>query len=184
MSTTQPRVTGAGSANGQFATVALAATGTELHAPAPVDELLKLTERAFPPLEEAPYVEAISRVDAQQAARAILGALSDDEFFHRHWFGIESAAMQYQRFSCDQDGEEAAAASPADTLGVDLGEFMSVNEADRPGEADYVGYNFRGFAEEVTEEWRATLEQRVKAAVVANEAALVVGSRASTPAAA
>lgn len=184
MGTTQPRVTGAGSANGQFATVALAANATELHAPGPVDELLKLTERAFPPLEEAPYVEVISRVDAQQAARAVLGALSDDEFFHQHWFGIESAAMQYQRFSCDQDGDEAAAASPADTIGVDLSEFMSVNEADRPGEADYAGYDFRGFAQAVTDEWRATLEQRVKAAVVANEAALAAGSSAGTPAAA
>lgn len=86
--------------------------------------------------------------------------------------------MQYQGFSGDTDGEEAAAASPANTVGVDLYDYMSINEPDRPGEDDYVGYDFAGFAEKVSDEWRATLTSRVNAAVLANEAATTVTPRA------
>jgi hypothetical protein len=179
MSTNQPRVAGAGAANGQYAVAPLGESASGLHAPTANQELLGLAERAFPSMEEAPYVEAITRVEAQRSARAVLASLSDEQFFNEHWFGIESAAMQYQRFSGDTDGEEAAAASPADTLGVDLYDYMSINEPDRPGETGYVGYDFAGFAEKVSDEWRATLTSRVNAAVLANEAATTLAARAT-----
>ena len=168
MNTNQARVAGAGPANGQFAVIPLTAPVAGLHAPTANQQLLDLVERAFPPMEEAAYVEPITRVEAQRAARGVLASLRDEQFLNEHWFGIESAAMQYQRFSGDVDGEEAAAASPADTLGVDLYDFMSINEPDRPGEVGYVGYDFVSFAQKVSDEWRATLKERVGAAVAAN----------------
>lgn len=160
---------------GQFATTARAETGVQLsaddHAKALERQVEDLAERAFPPLGESNEEYAIGRVEAQREARKLLPALSDDDFFNHHWFGIESAAMQAQRFDADEDGEEADGASPADTLDVDLHDFVGINEADRPGESDYVGYDFPAYAAAIAEAWRTELRVRVRAAVAANTAA-------------
>lgn len=168
---------------GQFATTARAETGVQLTG-APGDEHRDLTlrvedlaDRAFPPLEGAGEGYALGRVEAQREARQLLPHLSDDAFFNHHWFGIESAAMQAQRFEADEDGEEADGASPADTLDVDLRDFMGINEADRAGESDYVGYDFPAYAAAIAEAWRTELKTRVRKAVEANAAAA-----SSTPA--
>lgn len=165
---------------GQFATTARTETGVQLgvtEAETPEQVLEDLAERAFPPLEDAPAGYGMGRVDAQREARRVLSGLSDDDFYNHHWFGIESAAMQAQRFEADVDGEEADGAPPHDTLGVDLHDFMGVNEADRAGESDYVGYDFPAYAAAISEAWRTELKARIRRAVEANAAAT-----SSTPA--
>lgn len=155
---------------GQFATTARAETGTSLTAREPTAEnqLVELAMNAFPEQDDIGQSWVISRVDAQRAARVLLADLSDDAFFNEHWFGIESAAIQRQRFINDVDGEEADTASPADTLDVDLYEFQSYNEPDRPGENGYMGYDFPAYAEAIADAWRGELKQRVARAVAAN----------------
>lgn len=159
------------STGGQFAPAAKTANGTELPARTPASILGTLTERAFPTVDEAGSVLVISRVEAQRAARKVLAALTDDEFFNNYWYGIESAAMQYQRFAGDGNGEEAATASPADTRGVDLGGFFGTDGPDRAGENGYAGYDFAGYAEEIADEWRLELDARIDRAVAADAAA-------------
>ena len=171
------------STGGQFAPSSRTETGTALHEPGPAAVLLDLAERAFPSAEDATYTSLLSRVQAQSDARAVLRFLTDDDFYDRHWFAIESAAMQHQRFANDTDGEEAAAASPADHLGVDLMDYYEINGPDRAGENSYGGYDFGGFAGEIADEWAATLKVRIAGAVKANDDAQAAAS-ISAPAAA
>ena len=158
---------------GQFAATARAEPEVQLAgaAPDPAKRLGDLAELAFPPLEHAAAGHGIGRVEAQREAREILSGLSDDEFYNHHWFGIEAAAMQAQRFEADEDGEEADGASPADTLDVDIRDFEEINDADRSGENAYVGYDFPAYAAAIAEAWRVELKARVGKAVEANAAA-------------
>lgn len=173
MSNEQPRHPAGVPTGGQFATAPRPESGTHLAAPegGRVDKLVHLAQWSFPALDGSEEQHAISRVEAAREARRLLPDLSDDEFYNRHWFGVESAAMQAQRFEADEDGEEADGAAPGDTLDVDLHDFMSVNGPDRAGEADYVGYDFPAYAAAITEAWRTELRRRVAAAVEANGAA-------------
>lgn len=158
---------------GQFATTARPEAGIQLEGPGEPtvsDRLLDLAERAFPPLDATPEY-GLGRVDAQRQARALLSGLSDGEFFDHHWFGIESAAMQLQRFEADDAAEEADGASPADTLDVDLMDFHGVNPADRAGEDAYGGYDFQGYADAIADAWRVELRARIARAVAVNDAA-------------
>ncbi|HEY8717232.1 hypothetical protein [Pengzhenrongella sp.] len=172
------RVSAGAPAGGQFATTTRTETGTTLPAQTPGNVLLDLADQAFPPLAETSSVTVISRVAAQRAARLVLAGLSDDEFFNRHWYGIESAAMQHQRFADDKDGSEAEAASPADTMGVNEREFFGADGPDRAGENGYAGYDYAGFAEAIAEEWRIELQERIGRAVTVNDQAATVAAAA------
>lgn len=113
----------------------------------------------------------ISLVQAEHAAWTMQAATSDNDAFDRHLFRIESAAMQVQRSTRDEDGEEAAAAAPGDTLGVDLHDHLEVNPPDRAGESSHVGYDFPGFAEAVADPWWVEFKARIALAVEADEQA-------------
>ena len=156
---------------GQFAATQRTETGTALTGRTPEAVLQGFADDAFPQVEDAEAGWVISRVQARRDARTVLADLSDKDFYDRHWFGIESAAMQVQRFADDVDGEEAAAAAPGDTLSVDISDYAEWNEPDRPGENGYTGYNFPGFAAAVTDAWRHELTDRITQAVQANAAA-------------
>lgn len=176
MSINQPR-----DAGGQFGRVPLS-QNTSLPGPSTSSTLGLLMDRAFPPVCEAESVTPLTRLEAQREARGMLDALTEDEFFNDYWFGIESAAMQRQRFADDEYGEEAASASPADTLGVDLGDFFGIDGPDRHGENGSAGYDFPAFAQEVADQWSSEMARRVERAVGADQAARA--ARIAAPAAA
>jgi hypothetical protein len=176
---TQPRQPSGQPAGGQFAPGARPENGVGLVGDTRQETLLGLVEDAFPAKEDAGQPWVTDRVKAQRAARAVLPAMPDHDFFDVHWFGIESAAMQVQRFADDADGEEAANAAPGDTLGVDLGVFAVDCEPDRPGENGYTGYDSVGYAQAIAEEWRHEVRARIGRAVDAETVQALAAHRSA-----
>ena len=101
--------------------------------------------------------------DLYLAFRAYASALPDEEA-DEHWTRLTGAMRQYDRFADPDTGEDAAeealeTADPAVVGDRSLSDYESWNEADRPGENEYPGFDFPRAAEDLTGDWDAKVDQ-------------------------
>ena len=101
--------------------------------------------------------------DLYPAFRGYASELSNDEAAE-HWARLTGAMSQYDRFADPHTGEDAAEAAleavdPAVVGDRSLSDYESVNEADRPGENEYPGFDFPRAAEDLTADWDAKVDQ-------------------------
>ena len=101
--------------------------------------------------------------DLYPAFRGYASALSDDEAAE-HWNRLTGAMRKYNRFADPETGEDAAeealeAGDPAVVGDRSLSDYESWNEADRPGENEYPGFDFPRAAEDLTADWDARVDQ-------------------------
>lgn len=101
--------------------------------------------------------------DLYQEFRAYTAPLTDDQA-SQHWAQLVGAMSNYERFADLHIGADAAedALEAADTALIGdrvLSDYESVNDADRPGETDYVGFDFARAARDLTADWDAKVDQ-------------------------
>jgi len=107
--------------------------------------------------------------DLYPAFRLYASALFDDEAAE-HWTRLTGAMRQYDRFADPETGEDAAeealeAADPAVVGDRSLSDYESWNEADRPGENEYPGFDFPRAAEDLAGDWDTKVDDAAIAAV-------------------
>lgn len=101
--------------------------------------------------------------DLYPAFRGYASPLPDDEAAE-HWSRLTGAMSQYDRFADPDTGEDAAeealeTADPAVVGDRSLSDYESWNEADLPGESEYIGFDFPRAAEDLTADWDAKVDQ-------------------------
>lgn len=95
--------------------------------------------------------------------RRYTDSLTETDAQH-HWLKLTEAIRQLDRFDDPDTGEQAAEdaleAGDAAIIGNrSLSDYEQFNDADRPGENDYIGYDFPQAAEDLTADWEAKVDQ-------------------------
>lgn len=80
-----------------------------------------------------------------------------------HWAKLTRATSNFDRFADPDAGEDAAedaleAGDPAIVGNRSLSDYERFNEADRPGENDYIGFDFPQAAEDLAADWEAKVD--------------------------
>lgn len=101
--------------------------------------------------------------DLYPVFRTYAAGLSDTEA-DLHWNRLLTATRRYEMFADPETGEDAAEDAlengDPDLLGErSLSDYEKINEADRPGESEYVGFDFPRAAEDLTGDWETAVDQ-------------------------